>query len=287
MLPATATAALMTATAVSVLHLSLRRLVTPGTAVVAALVFGTATSTWSVSANELWPHGPAQLFLALGMLGLTASRYLTAGVSYAVALLIRPVTAVIAAVSGLYLGWRTRSWRPVILVGVGAAGGLALLVLYNQLVLGTWSPVPPSYGQSFVLRAGRQSVWAYFGDVIGMLVHPRWGLLVFSPFLLFSLLGLREAWRTADPWVKASALSGLVFILIHLRLNRFWGGLLYGYRYPLEMLIVAAPLLLLSWRLWFDRASPFMRRMFWLAVAVSVLRQCYSIFIGFENPWLI
>ena len=76
-------------------------------------------------------------------------------------------------------------------------------------------------------------------------------------------------------------------MLIHLRLNRFGGGLLYGYRYPLEMLVVVAPLLLLSWRSWFERAAPLMRRLFWLALAVSVVRQVYSIAIGFENPWLL
>ncbi len=287
MLPATATAALMSAAAVAVLHVCLRRLVTPAAAVAAAVVFGTATSTWSISANELWPHGPTQFFLALGLLALVASRSLAAGAAYGAALLVRPVTAIIAGVSGLYLGWKTRSWRPVFLVGLGSGAGLALLLVYNQLVLGTWSPVPPSYGQSFVARAGSQSAWGYLGDVLGMLAHPKHGLLVFSPFLLFTLPGLREGWRRADLWVRASGLSGLLFILVHLRLNRHSGGLLYGYRYPLEMLIVMAPLLLLSWRAWFERATPFMRRLFWLAVGASVVRQIYSIWLGFENPWLV
>ena len=57
--------------------------------------------------------------------------------------------------------------------------------------------------------------------------------------------------------------------------------------YRLEMLVVVAPLLVMSSRLWFDRAAPLMRRLFWLALAVSVARQVYSIAIGFENPWLL
>ena len=287
MLPASATAALLSAGAVATLHLALRRIVAPAMAVGAALIFGVATSTWSISANELWPHGPAQFFLALGMLGLIGKSHLAAGVAYGSALLIRPVTAIIAAVSGLYLGWKTRSWRPIMWVALGTGFGLGLLLLYNGLVLGSWSPTPPSYGAGFVTRAGRQGLLAYGGDVVAMLAHPNHGLLVFSPFLLFTLPGLRRAWQAADPWVKASALAGLVYMLIHLRLNRFSGGLLYGYRYPLEMLIVMAPLLLLSWQAWFKSASLVMRRLFYLAVAASILRQAYSIWIGYENPWLL
>lgn len=287
MLPATATAAILTAAAVAVLHLCFRELVDPAMAVGGALVFGLATSTWSISANELWPHGPAQFFLALALLGLMKQRFLAAGFAYGAALLIRPVTAVIAAVSGLYLGWRQRSWTPVIRVGLGTAAGLVVLVVYNQLVLGTWSLFPPSYGQSFINRAERQSILAYLGDVVGMLAHPKYGLLIFTPFLLLILPGMRDGWKQSDPWVKAGALAGLVYMLVHLRLNRFSGGLLYGYRYPLEMLTVAAPFLLLSWKALYTRAVPLVRQVFWIAVGLSVARQAYSIWVGFENPWLV
>ena len=172
-------------------------------------------------------------------------------------------------------------------VGLGTSVGLAILIVYNQLVLGTWSPLPPSYGQGFIDRAGSQGALAYLGDVLGMLAHPQLGLVVYSPFLLLLLPGLREGWRQSDSWVKASALAGLLYMLIHLRLNRFSGGLLYGYRYPLEMLTVAAPLLLLSWKSWYGRATPLLRRVFWVVVGLSVFRQAYSIWVGYENPWLV
>ncbi|MBT8202700.1 MAG: hypothetical protein KJO87_05275, partial [Acidimicrobiia bacterium] len=178
LLPATATAALASAGAVGVLHLVLRRLTGPKAATGAALVFAVGTSTWSISANELWPHGPAQLALALAVLGLAGGRYFGSGLAFGASLLIRPVTALIAAVAGLVQGWVSRSARVVVLIGAGSAVGLAALLLYNQTVLDTWSIAPPSYGESFVDRAQTQSPLAYLGDVVGFLFHPKYSVFV-------------------------------------------------------------------------------------------------------------
>ncbi len=287
LLPATATAAVASAGAVGVLHLVLRRLASPVEAIGGALVFAIGTSTWSISANELWPHGPAQLFLALAMLGLASERFLGGGLAYGAALLIRPVTAIIPAVTGLWHGWRARTWRPIVLIGLGSLIGLGTLLLYNHAVLDTWSPAPPSYGEAFVDRAGQQSVFGYAGDVLGFLFHPKYSVFLFSPFLLFTIPGLRTAWRTAPAWTKSSTVGGFVYILIHLRLNRFWGGLAFNYRYALEFLIVLAPLLFLSWQAWYGEASPIGRRLFWYSVAASAGIQAIAINIGFTNGYLL
>ena len=284
MLPATAAAASVSAAAVGVVHLALRRVGSPSMAVAAALVFGLGTSTWSISANELWAHGPAQLFLALGLLAISTNRFLAAGVAHGAALLVRPVTALIAAGTGLIHGWMVRSWRPVLLGGLGAGSGLAVLMIYNRLVLGTWSPVPAVYGETFIERAQNQSLFGYIGDLFGTFFHPRYSVFVFSPFLLFTLPGLRSGWKGAPAWTRASALAGAVYMLIHLRLNRFWGGAEFNYRYPLEMLTVMAPLLFLSWRSWFERASEGWRRVFGYSVAMSIAIQLVAIWIEFTNP---
>ena len=76
-------------------------------------------------------------------------------------------------------------------------------------------------------------------------------------------------------------------MLIHLRLNRFWGGLAFNYRYALEFLIVLSPLLFLSWRGWYTNASPFGRRLFWYSVAASAGIQVIAINVGFTNGYLV
>jgi hypothetical protein len=287
LLPATATAAAASAGAIGVLHLILRRLATPTMAVIGALVFAVGTSTWSISANELWPHGPAQLFLALGVLGMASENYVRSGLSFAAALLIRPVTAIIAAVAGLFQGWKERKWGAVVGIGAGSAIGLAALLTFNHQVLGTWSPAPPGYGESFVNRASSQGLVAYLGDIAGLFFHPKYSIFVFSPFLLFTVPGLRSAWKHAPTWVNASAVAGVIYMLVHLRMNRFWGGLAFNYRYALEPLMVLAPLLFLSWRTWYQSTSPAGRRAFWYSVALSAAIQVMAISVGFENGYLV
>ncbi|NNC41124.1 MAG: hypothetical protein HKN95_10570, partial [Acidimicrobiia bacterium] len=77
------------------------------------------------------------------------------------------------------------------------------------------------------------------------------GFLLWSPFLLVLIPGLRAAWKAAPAWVRGSALGGLVYLLVQYKANRFsGGGGFFTYRYPLEALTAAAPLLYLSYREW-------------------------------------
>jgi hypothetical protein len=287
MLPASLTAAILSAGAVATLHVVFRRITTAPRALGGALIFGLATSTWSISANELWAHGPAQFFLALALLAMAGNRLVAAGVAFGGALLVRPVTAIIAAVTGLTRGWQERSTHPVVAVAGGALAGLALLLWYNAAVLDSASVAPAGYGDSFLERAQHQSVAAYVGDIAGMLLHPKYSVFVFSPFLLFTLPGVRAAWRGAEPWVRAAALGGLVYILVHLRLNRYWGGAEFNYRYPLEMLVMVSPLLLLSWQHWYDGASPSWRRLFHYSIPISMAVQLVAIWVEFTNPTVL
>lgn len=266
MAPAGAAGAVAAALAMGVLALVLRRLIAPPAAVAGALVAGLATATWTVSADGLWPHGPTQLWLALGMLASAAGHHARAGLAWAAALLTRPNAAVVAAVTGLYASWRQRSVRPALLVGAVSGLGLLALIAYNTVVFDAPS-ISGGYPSDFTDRLTGMSVRTYGENVLGTLVSPGRGILVLSPFLLLLLPGLRAGWRAAPAWTRGSALAGLLYLALHLRMNRFWGGTnFFSYRYPLETLTLAAPLLVLAWREWTARTA---RRRRWLATAVA------------------
>lgn len=266
MAPAGAAGAVAAALAMGVLALVLRRLVNSSVAVVAALVGGLATATWTVSADGLWPHGPGQLWLSLGMLGLGAGHHARSGLAFAAALLTRPNAAVVAAVTGLYASWRQRSVRPAVLLGAASGLGLAALVAYNTAVYGSPS-ISGGYPSDFTDRLAGMSLRTYGENALGTLISPARGVLILSPFLLLLVPGLRAGWRAAPDWARGSALAGLLYLALHLRMNRFWGGTnFFSYRYPLETLTLAAPLLLLAWREWTVRTA---RRRRWLATAVA------------------
>jgi alpha-1,2-mannosyltransferase len=252
--PASIAAALLTAAAMGTLALVLRRLVEPRVAWFAALAAGTATSTWAVSSTALWPHGPDQLYLAGAMLALASRKHLGAGLGFAFAVLTRPPLALVAAVTGLWASFERRSMRPGLAIGVVTSCGLAAFLVYSHAFWGggLQSQYVAAGGGDFqgkFLDIGPAAVGAFLVNVVGTLVSPGRGVLIGSPFLLVLIPGLRPAWRQAPPWVRSSAVAGLLYMLVQLKANRFSGGTYFwGYRYPIEALTLLAPLLVLSWR---------------------------------------
>lgn len=278
LVPATAAAATAAAGAMTLLHLVFRRLVSPSTAMVGAYVAALGTSTWSVSADALWGHGPNQLWLGAALLALAAERYMGSGVGFGLAVFTRPQLAVIPAITGLWAGVHKRSLRPVALVGVPAALGLAGLVFYNRLMFQTAS-VAGGYGSYVTDNLASRPVWDYAEGIAGTLVSPDRGVLFMSPFLLALVPGLRAAWRVAPTWVRSAAVGGVVYMLVQLRINYFSGGdHFYSYRLSIELLTMAAPLLLLAYREW-TAYTPLRRRAFsalaFLSIALHALGAVY------------
>ena len=269
--PAAVAASLVVAIAMGVLGLTFRKVVPARFAVGAAYLVGLGTSAWSVAANQLWQHGPGMLWIAIG--GLLAESYFWAsGGAYGMAILIRPHTAVIAATTGLLQSWRDRSLAPALKVGVASAVGLAAVVAYNAVIFGRPS-ITGGYGGGFTDQALEADFLDYFRNVWGALFDPTRGLLVWAPFLIPILFGLRAAWRAAPAWVKGPAVGGLLYLLIQLKANRFAGGDGFStYRYPLEAIAAAAPLLLLSYWEWV-RHRWLAHRIFIVGVVFAVLTQ--------------
>lgn len=293
--PAAVTAAVVAAVAMGVLYLVLRRLVSPATATAGAVVAGLATSTWSVSADALWTHGPDQLWLGLGLLGLAAGRYLSSGLAFGLALLTRPHMGVVAAVSGLHRSLVERRLWPAVAIAATTGLGLAAFLWYGHVVFGEAS-LTGGYSGSVTGRltgGGAAGGEAFAGvgrlleNVAGTLVAPNRGILTLSPFLLVLLPGLPAAWRAAPGWVRSAALAGGVYMLVQLRVNYFDGGLnFFAYRLPLEMLTMAAPLLVLSYRGW---VAGHTRRVqaFWTLVVLSVAVQFLGAAVFVRDPSVV
>lgn len=297
--PGALTAALVAAAAMAVLHLVLRRVTTPWRAFVGALVAGLATSTWGISASMLWTHGPGQLWLATALLALSVDAYARSGLAFAVALLVRPQTAVIAAVTGLVRSWQRRAITPAAVLGATTSIGLVLFVLYTRTVLAgaeagaDVTPVTGGYGSGPLDLLTSLPGRAYLVNLAGFFVSPSRGLVLQAPFLVVLAVGLPSAWRATDGWVRAAALGGLGYLLVQAKINGFNGGADFlVYRLPLEALTVAAPLLAVA----YDRRIAGRRgaaTVFWAATAWSVAVQLiaavlWSVGAGRatpEEPW--
>jgi len=277
--PASIAAALVTAAAMATLALVLCRLVSRKTALTAALIAGTATTTWSVSGTSLWPHSPDQLYLAAAVLALAAGRSSWAGLAFAAAVLTRPPLAVVAAVTGIWQAWTRRSLRPLVLIGAITATGLAALLAYAHAF---WHGGLDSQYETVGSGGGfvtpfldvSPHAWEQFAiNILGTLISPGRGVLVGAPFLVVLAPGLRHAWRVAPNWVRSAAVGGAAYLAIQLKANLFGGGATFwSYRYPLETLTLMAPLLVLAWHEWASRTAR-RRGAFWALVIVAVALQ--------------
>lgn len=278
--PAAMTAALLTAAAVAMLYMVFHALVPREVALLAAAAMGLGTATWAVSSSALWTHGPAQLYLAMSMLAFSRSRFAGAGAAFALAAFTRPQLAVIPFVSGIYHSVRRRSVRPAAVIGVLTAGGLAGLLYYNRVIFDTWS-INGGYPGHATSNLGGMTMGKYLENWLLMLASPVRGVLVFSPFLVPAILGIREAWRTAPDWVRASAVAGLTYLALQMRINEYHGGdTFFSYRLPLEALTMMAPLLLLGSLCWMQRGAERRKLFGALVVAAATLQAFGALFYG-------
>ena len=269
--PAAITASLAVAVAIGLLGEAFRRLTeTSGLALGGAYIAGLGTSAWSVAADRLWQPGPAMLWIALALV-LAQRRAVASGFAWGAAILTRPPIAVMAAATGLYQSWKERSPKAAILTGIGAIVGLGLFVAYNQAVFGSLS-LSAGYGTSFEDRALDNDIIGYGKNIFLGAFSATRGLFIWSPFLLVLMPGLRAGWKAAPSWVRGSALGGLLYLLLQYKANRFsGGGGFYSYRYPLEALTAAAPLLFLSFKEWVTPRPRSTRIFAALAVASIVI----------------
>ena len=63
---------------------------------------------------------------------------------------------------------------------------------------------------------------------------------------MLGLLAVLPLRRELPGWAKWTPLAALVYLIVHMRLNRVSGGLLYNYRYPIEAIVIVAPVALAS-----------------------------------------
>lgn len=273
LVPAAITAAVVTALAAAIVALMARSVTTdPVRAALAGYTTAFATGYWSVSSNQLWQHGPASAAVAAAVYATMLGHRLLGGLAFGAATLIRPHLAIIAAVVGVGLAVSERSLRPLIQIGATSSIGLASLLGFNYWVWGSLT-ISGGYGTYFTEAFVNNGLLWFVRNVVGALVDPVRGFLIVSPFFLLLLPGLKSAWKQADPTVRFASIGAVVYLLVQLRANRFSGGDgHFGYRYPLEPLTAAAPLLVLAFDGWTLRHAR-ARRYFGFAVVLAAVPQ--------------
>jgi len=229
-------ASIVAALSVLFLFWTLRRLTTERAALGLVLVYAFGTSTWVISSQALWQHGPAELLLAVSLYLLLDSRpeggrALLLGATAGLLTANRPhdlffslaIAAIVVRRSG------RRAWP--FLVSSGALG--LLLLLYNRYYFNTLFGGYVDYRQpnGTPLPVHLPAL----PELAGLLVSNR-GLLVFCPFLAVLLW----RWPTRAPGSPPGrereetlvlAAAWIATLLFHACFSTWAGGYCYGPRY--------------------------------------------------------
>lgn len=126
-------------------------------------------------------------------------RWWSSGLAFGAAVLTRPHTAVIPACVGFASALESRSIKPVLKIGLAACLGLVALLAYNYFVFRSIS-VSGGYSSNFVNNLVNSDATMLLANLLGGMLDPRVGLLVWSPFLIILLPGILQGWRQTD-WV--------------------------------------------------------------------------------------
>lgn len=270
--PITVLAVIVTSAAVVIIGYVVDRLAGRRVGLAAATAIGLGASSWPISSSQLWPHGLNQLWLALALLSLSKGKHWLAGAFLGMGILTRPPLAVAAAVIGVGLAITRKSRGPLFTVGIPSVVAVGLLVAYNSALFGTPS-LSGGYGDFVQGGSEYRTATGYLLNLFGTFVDPTSGLLVWSPWLIMLIPTIRGAWHDAPDWVKVAAVAGTVYLLVHTGLNRFWGGLAFNYRYVLEPLTLAMPLLGLSIRDRLRRPPGLFQHLLWSTIALAIVLQ--------------
>lgn len=260
-----------------------RRFIGHWSALLLTAAFWFGSSLASTGATALWSHNFAAVFSLSALLALVCGlqRYKTScvmvsGVFAAGAVVIRPQLMILALGIGVLLVFRWRNalfayTSSFLILGFGFG-------IFSQATMGVW--VPAYY------LPGRLDGGLSWEALLGSVVSPGRGLLVFTPFLIvvvfFLLLG---PVRTKNEWGLVTL--GLVWLVGHwVLVSRFWhwwGGWGYG---PRLMMDVLPGLLLVTAVLW-PRSTETVRAK--ASVITFALLALVSIWIhtvqGLYNPY--
>ena len=240
-------------------------------------VFGLGTSMWSIASRSIWQHGPSIFVVTLVLLILDKelnrserqiSSLASIGALVAFAYTIRPTNGILILVLSFYMLRFPRR-----LFGAYFAGLSSVMIGWTVINLLSGYGFLPLYN-----RSGRLEFHPdFFEAVTANLLSPSRGLLVFSPFLIFSILQFRVL-RSPSRSDSLDVIAATMIILLLIGNSLFphwWAGHSFGPRFMSETIPYFAILFIAGFRAknceWSTKDSVFMRSRIGLIAALSVV----------------
>lgn len=262
-------ASVFVALSVVLLYGAIKQFDGPNGAASLAWVYAFGTSSLSISSQGLWQHGPSQLLIAASLyllvLGVRQERWVAvSGLTLGAAVLCRPTDFVIAFPLAAYVLHVHRNHFARF--AVWALPTVLFMGFYNWGYFG--SPLRIGYDQGFF--AGNGFATPFLEGLAGILWSPSRGLFVYSPVLLFSVLGGLLAWRRdGSLLLRYLSVSVLLVVLLYSHWKIWWGGWAFGPRLLADLAPVLIFLIIPTFRLIEQRVM--LKRVFYLLAGISIV----------------
>jgi hypothetical protein len=221
-------AALIVVLSVIVLYFAILPLTTQSMALLISAVYALATSSFSVSSQALWQHGPAQLCLAAALYCLVRGSKETrwnffAGFPAALAVVCRPTDALLVVPMGLYVMFHHTRRFPGFLL-------FTLPPILFQVVYNNYYFDDPFHTQ---WRLDQEGFWTtpFIAGLSGILFSPARGLFVYSPILIFSFIAMILCWiKPGFVLLRYLSIGVVANLFLYSKFFMWWGGSTYGPR---------------------------------------------------------
>jgi len=222
-------AATIVAFSAAVLFSGLCYLMSASKALLITLIYAFGTSSFSVSSQALWQHGPSQLAILTALYCLLRGRkeprwIAPAGLALAFAVVCRPTNLLVTISLTVYVLVQHR--KHVLGFVLSAVPWVLFQFWYNITYFHD-----PFHIQFDLLSAG---LWRtpILQGLAGLLLSPARGLLVYSPVFILSCLGaVRGWWKKMDPLFPYVSISVVLTLLLYSKWSMWWGGGTFGPRF--------------------------------------------------------
>jgi hypothetical protein len=250
----------MTAISAAFLFLSLLNFTSYKPALLLTIFYGAGTCLWPTISQDLWQHGPGILCLSAALFLICHLRYNESkligaliGALLGMAVISRLLNIIPAVILSLYVLKQHRSI--MVSLAIPAALLAAWLTYFNitiyNSITGGYEAIYTSqwHGWRKLTTTGAYTTPIFYG-LGGILISPSKGLLIYSPYLIFSFAALIVV-LSKDTTQRSLALALSIWIIFSTALlaknSLWWGGTAFGSRYLSEALLPLTILIAIAW----------------------------------------
>lgn len=277
---------LISSLSVVFMYLALKQICKQKAAVSFSLIYAFATSVLSVASRGLWSHTASIFFITMTLYLLSNQKKESvkySGFSLGMAVWSRPANMLIFLPLAIYIFLTHRRYFKWFLLFASIA--LILLSIYSQIYLG--SIIALGQAQDISGFNGR-----FLSGLLGLLISPSRGLLVFSPIFIFACgyLFYMLFSKNAPAVYRYLGISVVLTVLLYSKWGMWWGGQSFGYRLLTDISPILIVFLAIAWEKIIVRFR-YLKIIFIILLLVSVYNHLLGAFIfpaGFNfSPDLI